>query len=218
MNDKIPKYDTSRSTRRRYKCSKPYWNDGLSNLWSEMRKKERLFLKCHDRNRRCALRHEFRNTQSVFDKQLRQTERAYRRTMADDIETMSTSTPNDFWKKVQNLGPRRNKTIPMHFYDENGHIVTDENRVFEKWKLDFENLYNCSPSDEFDQPFYELSKTHKLLLENALLDPLYSSNADLNCNITLKEIAAVIMKAKKHSSCGIDQIPYDVLKYPLLKQ
>ena len=44
--------------------------------------------------------------------------------MADDIETMSTSNPNDFWKKVQNLGPRRDKTIPMHFYDENGHIVT----------------------------------------------------------------------------------------------
>ena len=214
MNDKIPKYDTSRSTRRRYKCSKPYWNDGLSYLWSEMRKKERLFLKCHDRNRRCALRQEFRNAQSVFETQLRQTGRAYRRTMADDIETMSTSNPNDFWKKVQNLGPRRDKTIPMHFYDENGHIVTDENRVFEKWKLDFENLYNSSPSDEFDQPFYELSKTHKLLLENALLDPLYSSNADLNCNITLEEIAAVIMKAKKHSSCGIDQIPYDVLKYP----
>lgn len=29
MNDKIPKYDTSRSTRRCYKCSKPYWNDDI---------------------------------------------------------------------------------------------------------------------------------------------------------------------------------------------
>ena len=107
MNDKIPKYDTSRSTHRGYKCSKPYWNDNLSFLWSEMRNKERLFLKCTGRNRRSTLRQEFKNAQSVFDKQLRKTERAYRRTMADDIETMSTSNPNDFWKKVQNLGPRR---------------------------------------------------------------------------------------------------------------
>lgn len=62
--------------------------------------------------------------------------------MADDIETRLTSNPSDFLEKMSKiLVLVVKKTIPMHFYDENGHIVTDENRVFEKWKLDFENLY-----------------------------------------------------------------------------
>ena len=47
-----------------------------------------------------------------------------------------------------------------------------------------------------------------------MLDPLYAPNPDLNCNISLDETAAVIMNARKHSSCGIDKIPHDVLKYP----
>lgn len=95
---------------------------------------ERTFIyKINDRNRRGPLRHEFRIVQSVFDKQLRQTEHANRRTMADDIETRLTSNPSDFLEKMSKiLVLVVKKTIPMHFYDENGHIVTDENRVFEK--------------------------------------------------------------------------------------
>lgn len=84
--------------------------------------------------------------------------------------------------------------------------------VFDKWKSDFENLYSCNSDSEFDQTFYEQIKTHKLLLENEMLDPLYVSNLHLNSNITLSEISMVIKNAKKQTSCGIDKIRYDVLK------
>ena len=47
-----------------------------------------------------------------------------------------------------------------------------------------------------------------------MLDPLYISNPHINSDITLDEVAAAILKAKKLSACGIDKIPYDVLKYP----
>lgn len=73
MNDKIPKYDTSRGTRRRYKNYKPYWTDELTQLWSVMRSKEREFLKCitNNRSRRNTLRQMFKEAQRNFDKLLR---------------------------------------------------------------------------------------------------------------------------------------------------
>ena len=43
MNDRIPKYDTSKATRKRHRTYKPYWNDNLSELWNAIRLKEREF-------------------------------------------------------------------------------------------------------------------------------------------------------------------------------
>ena len=60
-----------------------------------MRKKERLFLKCTDRNRRSTLRQEFKNSQSVFDKHLRQTERAYR--ISYDLNVISVIASQMFY-------------------------------------------------------------------------------------------------------------------------
>ena len=89
-------------------------------------------------------------------------------------------------------------------------MIRDENVVFEKWKGDFENLYSSSSSCDFDQTFYDNVKSHKRLLEDNMLDPLFISNPHINSNITLDEVAA----AKKLSACGIDKIPYDVSKFP----
>ena len=47
-----------------------------------------------------------------------------------------------------------------------------------------------------------------------MLHPLYESNHDLNHNITLIEIQRLVMNAKNGKSAGIDNIPYEVLKFP----
>ena len=85
----------------------------------------------------------------------------YNRKKALDIESINTSNPNEFWKQINNLGPKRSSKIPMEVYDENGpeggFKIRDENYVFEKWKDDFHSLYNM-PSDfdaDFDNAFYE---------------------------------------------------------------
>ncbi|CAC5408598.1 unnamed protein product [Mytilus coruscus] len=48
-----------------------------------------------------------------------------------------------------------------------------------------------------------------------MLDPLYQSNEDLNSIITLEEITTKVVRAAKNGkSTGIDEIPYEVLKFP----
>ena len=49
---------------------------------------------------------------------------------------INTSNPNEYWKQINKLGPKRQSKIPMEVYDEKGPQVgikiRDENYVFEK--------------------------------------------------------------------------------------
>ena len=78
---------------------------------------------------------------------MRRSERGTRIEAAVDIETMSIKIPNEFWQKIEKLGPRIGKTIPMEIVDDAEVIVRTENEVLEKWRRDFENLYNGGNSD-----------------------------------------------------------------------
>lgn len=140
----------------------------------------------------------------------------YRKTKSIEIESISTNNPKEFWDKINTLGPRSDKSIPCEIIDENGNVVRNENEVLEKWKRDFESLYNGTDNSEFDSEHYNQAKVHKLLIENNINDPLYMPNVTLNGSITLTEISDLVMKAKSRSACGYDEIPYFALKCPVI--
>ena len=181
-----------------------------------MRDCEKAYLKCKEDNRvRTRLRAHYIDARNSFDKLLRQCERAYRRAQALEIETMTTSNPNDFWRKIKTLGPRRDRTIPVEIVSEDGDVSTEESTVFERWKTDFYNLYNRDgDDDDLNDAEYDRFLMHKHLLELDMLDPLYSHNEELNRTLTTDEVSKLITRAKSGSACGIDNIPYDVLKNP----
>ena len=43
MDNCIPRCDTSKKTRKRFKTHKPYWNDQLKDSWNAMYAKEKRF-------------------------------------------------------------------------------------------------------------------------------------------------------------------------------
>ncbi|VDI60355.1 Hypothetical predicted protein [Mytilus galloprovincialis] len=218
MNEKIPKTGYDRANKR-LKNRKPYWNDNLTNLWNDMRHKENEFIQCNgNRSVKSAIRREYSQARDVFDKNLRRTERTYKKAMAVDIETMVTTNPNEFWEKIKKLGPRKVKDIPMEVVGESEEILSNEEDVLNKWRIDFENLYNGKNNIEFENDHYNQSKVHKQLLESEMEDPLFIPNEDLNSNITIDEITKIVMHAKSKSASGPDQIPYGVLKYPVIIQ
>lgn len=142
MVQSIPTYNSTKRTNRRRKIAKPYWNDDLQDLWNNMSTKERSFLKYKGTNReRTRLRAEYIESRNNFDKLLRQSERAYRETQAMEIDEMSCTNPTEFWRKTQKLGPRKDTSIPIEIAD-NANIIRDEHVVFERWKVNFRNLYN----------------------------------------------------------------------------
>jgi hypothetical protein len=127
---------------------------------------------------------------------------------------MSTTNRKEFWDKINKLGPRSNITFPEEIVDCNGNVICEERFVLEKWRKDFENLYNCADSTDFNSEHFERAKVHKLLLENNMDDPLYTPNESLNKNINIEEICLVVEQAKSTSAVGIDNISYGALKSP----
>ena len=86
--------------------------------------------------------------------------------------------PREFWNQIKSLGPRSNSELPMKVKDEEGNIISNQEYVFQKWKTDFEKLYNDQACDNFDETFLSESRNNLKDLESNMS----------NDNHTLKKI------------------------------
>ncbi len=55
MTSRIPQYDTTKRSNKRFKYSKPYWNDELHGLWNSMRVNEKAFVNYRENNQHTQL-------------------------------------------------------------------------------------------------------------------------------------------------------------------
>ena len=213
MNNSIPYKDISKKERKTFRNFKPFWNEELTNLWKEMVRSRKNYEKFkgerHVQNR---LRAEYKDKRNLFDKRLRQEERRYNRGKMLEIESLESQNPNEFWDKVQKLGPRAQKGIPMEVVTEDGEVKTSPEEVLQKWQSEFSKMYSGPVGEVFDQEFYDIKMLEKMLLEDEQNDPLFITNHYLNNEITLSEILRNTKKLKRNKAMGIDCIPNEVLK------
>ena len=93
--------------KKRFKNQKPYWDDELKQMWTDMVNKRKVVEKCRKVGaEKRKLHHEFVLSRNKFDKALRQKERAYQRKLMIEIEEVS-SDPNKFWDHIKRLGQKR---------------------------------------------------------------------------------------------------------------
>jgi hypothetical protein len=191
---------------KRFKRStKPFWNDNLSELWNTVCKREKLYLLCREA-RRSQLKHEFCLAQKNFDREYRKAERNYKKGKIDEIEFLSTSDPKKFWEGIKKLGPKKKNDIPMQVYDDDQSVITDLNKVLDKWKSDFDGLYNFQPEPgQFDDEFYA-----KCMSDSNSNDGEYFEELDID--ITQEEVKKAISHARNNKSVGIDNLPYEIFK------
>ena len=83
----------------------------------------------------------------------------------------------------------------------------------DKWKTDFESLYNPPPEidNKFDNTFRQNITTQVELMEGNM-NTENDSNIFLNDRISYDEVEKVISKLKNNKACGIDNISNEVLK------
>ena len=190
------------------KRKKPFWNDNLTTLWKIACQKEKRYLKAQGASRRI-FRSEFVQAQKLFDKSYRKAKRNYNHCVINDLENLSGLNPTEFWHKMKRLGPRQKDEIPWEVYDEYNNLKTDSRSVLEKWRSEFEKLYNFEPGiGEFDDTFYRQCKAHLENLENEDSEIL----SQLNDRITIEEVKKVVHHAKSDKAVGIDNLPFEVLK------
>ena len=217
------------------KYSKPFWNEELSLLWKEACKAEKEFLKSKgNRNHKNRLRTTYQNKRRTFDRAFRTAERRYNATRRENIEDLNQNNPKEFWKEVNRLGPQKNTQPDFRTKTENGSLETSPSKIKEKWKNDFEHLYNNPPGADFDDAYLE-SKIQENRERELLADHHIPDNASgtmfttkevknmesldetyLNLPITVEEVKCAIDKAKKGKAPGYDNIANEILKSPAM--
>ena len=203
-----------RKTRKRYRNAKPYWDDDLSNLWKDMARKEKEFVKYKglNRGRKTQLLNRFKESQRLFDKELGNKSREYRRKVVDSIDSLSVDNPKEFWAQIQKLGPRVKTSIPLKIRD-GSNFITEETEVLKRWEHDFNDLLNPQRGDStYDDEFLQNSQRVRNNIEHDMRENNYQCNAALNKEVSIDEIEKVISKLKNNKSVGNDQVPNEVIK------
>ena len=153
------------------------------------------------------LQDKFRKSQQSFDREYRKEKRKYQWDKINELEQLDTTNPRKFWQEVKRLGPRSGSYIPMSVYDD-GYLTPDPELVLNKWKNDFNSLYNATPCPgTFDEEFLRITKEGLLALEIGPVETVF-----LNGDIMESEIRKALNKAKCGKAVGIDSLPNEVLK------
>ena len=200
---------------RRYKLKpKPWWNDGLEQLWKNLVIVERMLkkniTKCKRKNAR--KQEEYKVTQRKFDKAYRKDKRQFYRDKQMYIESVYSNNPRQFWKEIDKLGPpRKRRDIPLETYREDGTLIRDVYEVLDIWKDKFQSLYTPFSDNNFNVNLYNCRMEELECMEERMCDNANDSNV-LNYEINCNEVYLVIMAAKNNKSIGIDNLPYEIFK------
>ena len=127
---------------------------------------------------------------------------------------LNTDNPKKFWRRIGEIGManERKPKIPLEVIDDAGNLLTNKKEVIDKWKNDYENLYNEKIGQSFDGNHLHQIKQ---LLENSIDDGSIFPKADcssLNTHVTREEVRQAIYKMKNGKASGADEIPAEVLK------
>ena len=157
------------------------------------------------------LRHAYKCARQEFDKMYRRLERQYKRGQMLELENTCKNDPKNFWNHLKKLGPSKNKTIPTEVYDHENEIVTDKERILEKWRSEFCSLYN-PVSGEGNRTWLNYIKQQITMFEDIMADPLFKATDSLNHNLTVGEVREAAYKAKNRKAVGIDKLPNEIFK------
>ena len=84
------------------------------------------------------LKNYFFLSRKTIDKALKVVEGNYNIQLLNNLETLQTNNPKEFWNKIRNLGLQKqnvNEKVEIH-----KELFENSDRVLDKWASEFENL------------------------------------------------------------------------------
>ena len=103
------------------------------------------------------------------------------------MEKSNTSNPIEFWKSIENLGPRKKHKIPMEVEMKDGTFSDAFDDVMYRWKQDFQELLTPPPPDSDTQLNFQEEITHSNEETEASWNE-DNTNACLNLPFTKSEV------------------------------
>ena len=168
-------------------------------------------MKCKDPLDKQRIRDEYRQTQFLFDKFLRFYKRKFWKGQSLRFDYLQINNPQQFWKEINKLGPKRVQIIPTEVIINDDLVETRKEFVLKKWEQDFADLFSGNQiSSNFDDDFLREACVLKNEMERNMVQDEF--NIILNSDISLEEVRAVIHKSKVKKAVGVEEIPNEVLK------
>ena len=109
--------------------TKPFWNKVLTDLWRTFHTAEKCFVKCNrnDMGYR-AIKARFQMAQRQFDKELRKQKMSFERCKVYNLEKANVENPNEFWKLIASMGPKKSSGIPWEVDYDDGTTSSDREK------------------------------------------------------------------------------------------
>ncbi len=208
-----PKHLGNKAKRKYKHRAKPWWNENLSNLWKELSDSEQEFKSYTGvRQIKRRLLERFQIAQQRFDKEYNKAKRNFQKQQQSEISTLNTSDPRKFWQKVKSLGPNlQKKDIPMEVVLDDGTVSHNLSDVLQKWKSDYETLFDDKISDDFDGSFLHAVQQENEEKERNMISDEGMPHV-MNEPISLQEVSKVVKLAKTNKAAGCDGLPNEVFK------
>ena len=95
------------------------------------------------------------NARWNFDRKLRFFKRRFNRGQALKLEQLQTGNPQQFWREIHKLGPKKKTLIPMEVLMKSGGSSIESGQILKKWDKYYSDLYAYSSSTVFDDHVLE---------------------------------------------------------------
>ena len=214
MDDSIPHKDITQHTHKsgRRGRHRPYWNNNLKELWKIAFDAERKYL--HYKGRQSVkneLRNVFARRRENFDRSLRRAEREYRAKQRDELCSLRNQDPRLSWERVKQMAPGGKKEKVDSVRKNDGTLFSDTGDICEAFKHTFSDIYRATDHDGEDITGY------KNLINQMENDTHTNNDRALNEPIRMEELQKAIKLLQKGKAVGVDNIPNEIIKMPLLQ-
>jgi hypothetical protein len=200
MYDNIPfkTVNGSNNCKRKFRSGKPWWNDNLSTLWTDMSTAEREWLSCN-KSGKAELKARFVKLRKQFDTEVQKAKRRHWYSIQEELLYDCNVDQSNFWKSFSKIGIgfSRKQLIPHEIVLDDGTTSTDINDILAKWKYDFSSLFN-NPNSNKDF-------THMFVHED-------NDSLAFNEHISVLEVKKAVDASKRGKACGFDGIPSEAIK------
>ncbi|CAC5398783.1 unnamed protein product [Mytilus coruscus] len=121
-----------------------------------------------------------------------------------DLDGLTVTSPTKYECKSK----QKRDQIPWEVIDDTGEVITDKECVLQKWKTDYQTLFN----DQTDSMLYDECHLDRIKKGEISSDPELVDTSCLNAPITRYEVEKAVSRLKLRKAAGIDNIPAEVLK------
>ena len=183
------------------KIKKPWWNDGLTELWNILCDSQRHWRKANAGNKQL-MKHNLKVAQKNFDRAVQKAKRQHWQKVQEELLHLHQNESKEFWKTIGRVGVGAERPkIPWEVCID-GSVVSTPQVVLDTWKNGFQGLLNGASSS---------SQTDELPLNNMTV-PSTNDPGMMTARISEAEIRKQMLSMKKGKACGVDNLPLEVFQ------